>query len=103
MLQIVDNLGNIVQEVGGVSSIVGNYAQNMTLVAGSAKDLGSGLTQKQYQYSPLNALVNIVFNKAGQIVQAVVAKAGSGSGSASASGGVSSAVPSASGTAKRRR
>jgi len=96
---VVDNLGNIVQEVGGVSSIVGNYLQNMTLVAGSAKDLGSGLVQKQYQYSPLNALVDIVFNKAGQIVQAVVAKAGGATGGASASGVASSSIASA--TARR--
>ncbi len=27
---LVDNLGNIVQQVGGTSSIVGNYLQNMT-------------------------------------------------------------------------
>lgn len=67
----------------------------MTLVAGSAKDLGSGLVQKQYQYSPLNALVDIVFNKAGQIVQAVVAKAGGATGGGSVSGVASSIIPSA--------
>jgi hypothetical protein len=85
-----------VQEVGGVSSIVGNYLQNMTLVAGSAKNLGSGLVQKQYQYSPLNALVDIVFNKAGQIVQAVVAKAGGATGGGSPSAVASSSIASAS-------
>ena len=69
----------------------------MTLVANSAKSLGSGLTQKTFSYSPLNALVDIVFNKAGQIVQAVVEKSGSGGGSAS--GVASSSVASA--TAKR--
>ncbi|KAK5168887.1 uncharacterized protein LTR77_006196 [Saxophila tyrrhenica] len=97
---LVDNLGNIVQEVGGVSSIVGNYAQNMTLVADSAKDLGQGLTQKTFSYGPLDALVNIVFNKAGQIVQAAVEKtakgSSSGGGSASASAVPSSAAASAS-------
>lgn len=77
-----------------MSTIVGNYAQNMTLIAGSATDLGSGLTQKQYSYGPLNALVDIVFNKAGQIVQAVVAKAGGATG-----GGTSSSVATA--TARR--
>lgn len=71
----------------------------MTLVAGSATDLGSGLIQKQYSYSPLNALVDIVFNKAGQIVQAVVAKTSSATSGGSASGVVSSTVASA--TAKR--
>ena len=62
----------------------------MTLVAGSAKSLGQGLTQKSFKYSPLNAIVNIVFNKAGQVVQAVVQKA------SGASGAASSAAPSAS-------
>lgn len=57
----------------------------MTLVAGSAKELGSGLTEKSFSYSPLNAIVNIVFNKAGQIVQAVVAKASSATGTGTAS------------------
>lgn len=98
--QIVDNLGNIVQQVNGVSSIVGNYAQNMTLVANSAKSLGSGLTQKTFDYSPLNALVNIVFNQAGQIVQAVVQKAGGGSSSSASSTAASaSAAPSSSSAA----
>lgn len=97
---MVDNLGNIVQEVGGISTIVGSYAQNMTLVANSAKDLGQGLTQKTYSYSPLDALVNIVFNSAGQIVQAVVEKTakGSNSGGSSASAAVSSVVASATGS-----
>lgn len=71
----------------------------MTLVAGSTKDLGSGLIQKTFSYSPLSALVNIVFNKAGQIVQAVVEKSGTGSGTSSPSRVASSSVASA--TAKR--
>lgn len=84
---VVDNLGNIVQEVAGVSTIVGDYTKNMTQT-GVSKSVGQGLTQKEYSYSPLNALVNIVFNSAGQVVQAVVQKknggsSGSGSGSAS--------------------
>jgi len=41
---------------------------------GVSKSLQGGLTQKQYSYSPLNALVNIIFNTAGQIVQATVAR-----------------------------
>lgn len=86
---LVDNLGNIVQEVAGeagdaVSSIVGNYKQNMT-ETGTAQQLANGLTQKTYEYSPLNALVDIVFNAAGQVVQATVQKAGSGSSSSSTS------------------
>jgi len=75
---IVDNLGNIVQEVvgaaGNVSTIVGNYIQNMTFT-GATEQLGNGLVQKTYSYSPLSALVNIVFNTLGQVVQATVAKA----------------------------
>ena len=84
---LVDNLGNIVQEVAGangpVSSIVGDYLTNMTFT-GQSQSLQNGLTQKTYSYSPLNALVNIVFNTAGQVVQATVAKqTGSGGGSPS--------------------
>ncbi|KAF4946981.1 hypothetical protein FSARC_14075 [Fusarium sarcochroum] len=80
---LIDNLGNIVQEVtksGGqaVNSIIGNYQQNMTFT-GEEKTLANGLLQKTYEYSELSALVNIVFNKAGQIVQAQVVKGG-GSG-----------------------
>ncbi|KAM0550235.1 hypothetical protein ACHAPJ_009084 [Fusarium lateritium] len=80
---LIDNLGNIVQEVtkgGGkaVSSIIGNYAQNMTFT-GEEKNLANGLLQKTYEYAELSSLVNIVFNKAGQIVQAQVVKGG-GSG-----------------------
>lgn len=75
---LIDNLGNIVQEVvggatGTVSTIVGNYLQNMTFT-GQSQQLGNGLVQKTYSYSPLNALVNIILNSAGQVVQATVAK-----------------------------
>ncbi|KXL47834.1 hypothetical protein M433DRAFT_45966, partial [Acidomyces richmondensis BFW] len=88
---IVDNLGNIVQQVGDVSSIVGNYVQNMTYT-GTSKSLGSGLTEKVYSYSPLNALVDIIFNSAGQILQATVQKS---SGSSSSSSSRSSVATSA--------
>lgn len=75
---IVDNLGNIVQQVTGTtgdaaSTIVGNYLSNMTYT-GQTSSVGTGLTQKVYSYSPLNALVDIVFNTAGQVVQATVQK-----------------------------
>ncbi|KAI1736645.1 hypothetical protein F4680DRAFT_431326 [Xylaria scruposa] len=86
---IIDNLGNIVQEVEGtagnlLSSIVGNYEQNMTYT-GAQEILDGGLIQKTYSYSPLNALVNIVFNSLGQVVQAVVVKRNGGGGSSSSS------------------
>ncbi|KAI0523925.1 hypothetical protein F5B22DRAFT_592516 [Xylaria bambusicola] len=87
---IIDNLGNIVQEVAGgagqaLSSIVGNYEQNMTYT-GAQEILDGGFIQKTYSYSPLNALVNIVFNSLGQVVQAVVVKRdGSGGGTSTTS------------------
>jgi len=97
-------LGNIVQTVNGVRTIVGDYAKNMTLVDGTVKELGSGLTQKTYEYSALGSLVDIVFNKAGQIVQAVVQKTtgggfgGSGGSESVTSSTVGSTVPSATST-----
>jgi len=69
---LVDNLGNIVQEVGGVSTIVGNYLNNMTEEA--TQTLSNGNVEKTFSYSPLSALVDIVFNSAGQVVQASVVK-----------------------------
>jgi hypothetical protein len=88
---LVDNLGNIVQEVASgtngtaaVSTIVGNYLTNMTYT-GVSETLSGGLVQKTYSYSPLNALVNIVFNTAGQVVQATVAQATGSSSSSSSS------------------
>lgn len=46
---LVEDLGNIAQQVdGGASSIVSNYLQN---------------TQKSYDYNPVNALEDVVFNK----------------------------------------
>ncbi|KAI4718693.1 hypothetical protein E4T48_05058 [Aureobasidium sp. EXF-10727] len=88
---VVDNLGNIVQEVGGVSSIVGDFTRNMTQT-GTSKSVGQGLTQKEYKYSPLNALVDIVFNEAGQVVQAVVQKKNSGGGSSGSGAGSNSTM-----------
>jgi hypothetical protein len=79
---IVDNLGNIVQEVGGVSTIVGDFTKNMT-ETGVTKDLGKGLTQKEFSYSPLNSLIDIVFNSAGQVVSSVVQKKNGGGGGSS--------------------
>jgi hypothetical protein len=89
---LVDNLGNIVQEVGGVSTIVGSYLNNMTFT-GQQQTLSNGNIQKTFSYSPLSALVNIIFNKAGQIVQATVAKATGGGGTTS----TTSAVPTSTG------
>ncbi|KAF9694060.1 hypothetical protein EKO04_007902 [Ascochyta lentis] len=85
---LVDNLGNIVQEVVGgggdaLSQIVGNYKLNMTEVAGTVKQVGQGLTQKTFSYEPLNALIDVVTNTAGQVVQATVQKASSGGGATS--------------------
>ncbi|RYN45257.1 hypothetical protein AA0114_g9205 [Alternaria tenuissima] len=95
---LVDNLGNIVQEVVGsggdaLQQIVGNFKLNMTEVTGSAKQVGQGLTQKTFNYEPLNALVDIVTNTAGQVVSAVVQKKNGGG-----SGGGASSTASASGT-----
>lgn len=59
---------------------------------GVTQNLGNGLTQKQYSYSALNALVNIVFNSAGQIVgqpSVVKTSATATSTTASATGTVS--------------
>lgn len=92
---VVDNLGNIVQEVGGVSSIVGDFTKNMTQT-GDSKSVGQGLTQKTYSYSPLNALVDIVFNTAGQVVQAVVQKKNGSSSGSGSTGGSNSTVSTAS-------
>jgi hypothetical protein len=79
-----------------VSSIVGDFTKNMTQT-GVAKSVGDGLTQKTYSYSPLNSLVDIVFNTAGQVVQAVVQKKNGGSSSGGSSGsGSNSTVSTAS-------
>lgn len=86
---IIDNLGNIVQEVAGsagtqLSSIIGNYQQNMTYT-GAQTILDGGLIQRTYLYEELNSLVNVVTNAAGQVVQAVVIGSGSGSGTSTSS------------------
>ncbi|MCJ1331436.1 hypothetical protein MMC10_008126 [Thelotrema lepadinum] len=99
---LVDNLGNIVQQVAGadgglVSSIVGNYLSNMTFT-GVEKTLSGGDIQKTFEYSPLNALVDIVFNAAGQVVQATVQKGGN-NGTTTAT--ATSAASSATGVARR--
>lgn len=100
---LVDNFGNIVQQVVGAngsptSSIVGNYLTNMT-ATGATQTLQNGLVQKTYSYSPLNALVNIVFNAAGQVVQATVAKQGAGGpGTTSSSSGSSTSAGGAAGS-----
>ena len=95
---VIDNLGNIVQQVASTtgnsnsaSSIVGNYLQNMT-ITGVEQTLSNGLVKKQYSYSPLKALVDIVFNKAGQVVQAVVDKT-SGSSSSTTTSASSTSTP----------
>lgn len=106
---IIDNLGNIVQEVAGdagstVSSIVGNYLQNMTLT-GDVESLAGGLVQKTYSYDALGSLVNIIFNAMGQVVQASVVKSTSGTTSTSAvatGSGTTSVAASATAAARRR-
>lgn len=55
-----------------VSTIVGNFEQNMTFT-GDAKTLSGGLIEKTYKYDSLGTLVNIIFNALGQVVQATVA------------------------------
>lgn len=103
---IIDNLGNIVQEVGGatgnlLSSIVGNYQQNMTYT-GAQEILDGGLIQKTYSYAPLNALVNIVFNSVGQVVQAVVVKRnGGGSPTSSTTTSTTTSTPTPTASLKR--
>ena len=71
-----------------------DYLQNMTYT-GEQQTLSGGLTQKTYSYAPLNALVNIVFNSLGQVVQATKASVTGGSSS--------SAAPSAAPTGSKRR
>jgi hypothetical protein len=91
---LIDNLGNIVQEVTNsagqvVSTVVGNFLQNMTST-GAVKQLGNGLTQTTYSYSPLGALVNVITNSLNQVVQAVVVKGGTGTSSTTTSAAPSS-------------
>ncbi|KAI1384841.1 uncharacterized protein F4822DRAFT_374654 [Hypoxylon trugodes] len=96
---LIDNLGNIVQEVEGaagtlLSSIVGNYEQNMTYT-GAQEILDGGLIQKTFKYDALNALVNIIFNSVGQVVQAVVVKGGGDGGSTTSSTVAATSTPAA--------
>ena len=77
---VVDDIGNIVQEVtqaagSVVRTVVGNYFTNMTFT-GVEKTLENNLTQKTYSYSPLNSLVHVIFNTAGQVVRTLVSKDG---------------------------
>ncbi|RDW65280.1 hypothetical protein BP5796_09972 [Coleophoma crateriformis] len=93
---VVDNLGNIVQGVTDTAgtltnTIVGNYLTNMT-ATGVTSSLGSGLVSKEFSYAPLNALVEIVFNSASQIVQASVVKKTSTATAAASSTTISSAA-----------
>ncbi|PVH69899.1 hypothetical protein DL98DRAFT_621836 [Cadophora sp. DSE1049] len=94
---LIDNLGNIVQSVVGtagtaVDQIVGNYKTNMT-ETGVIQQLGNGQVKKQYLFGALGTLVDIVFNAAGQILQATAVKP-----SSTAGGGASSTAPASSST-----
>ncbi|RPA82472.1 hypothetical protein BJ508DRAFT_361186 [Ascobolus immersus RN42] len=87
---LIDNLGHIVQSVtegegSPVNTIVGDYLTNMTFQAGTEKKLNNGLVQKTYLFEPLNSLVDVVTNTAGQVVQAVVQKKNGGGGGSSTS------------------
>jgi hypothetical protein len=87
---MIDNLGNIVHNAPGpdgqeVSTIVGDFRRNMTFT-GQQKKLKNGQTEKTYSFPPLNALVDIVFNTDGQVVQATVEGKG-GNGGQAAGGG----------------
>lgn len=110
---LIDNLGNIVQEVAGdagstISSIVGNYQQNMTLV-GTVESLSGGLVKKTYSYDALGSLVDIIFNALGQVVQATVNRSSSSSSASTATTSVASSTSgtsvaaSATGVVKRAR
>jgi len=93
---LVDNLGHIVQQVTNaagntVSTIVGDYTTNMTFT-GVQETLSGGLIKKTFSYGPLSALVDIVFNTLGQVVQATVQKKGSGGGATTTTRPVASAT-----------
>ncbi|KAI0127371.1 hypothetical protein BJ170DRAFT_625136 [Xylariales sp. AK1849] len=100
---IIDNLGNIVQEVAGdagslLSTIIGNYQQNMTYT-GAQTILDGGNIQRTYSYEPLGSLVNIVTNALGQVVQAVVVGSSSGNSTSTTTSASASATASATSTA----
>lgn len=93
---LIDNLGNIVQRVNdGVDTIIGDFQTNMT-DTGTVQQLSNGLTSRQFEYEPLDSVVNIVFNQAGQVVRATVDR--SGSPTAGSAGSTSSAAPTLSAT-----
>ncbi len=99
---IIDNLGNIVQSVAGAAGqaldqIVGNYQSNMTYT-GVSQNLAGGNVQKQYSYGPLGAVVDIIFNSAGQIRQATVVKQTGGGGSSSTATSSATMIPPSSST-----
>lgn len=61
---------------------------------GDSKQIGNGNVQKTFSYEPLGALVDIVFNAAGQVLQATVQKkSGSGGGSSSTASASATATP----------
>ncbi|KAK8109040.1 hypothetical protein PG984_014841 [Apiospora sp. TS-2023a] len=82
---MIDNLGHIVEEAEGEEGrparIVGDYKRDMT-DTGAQTSLEGGLTQRVYSYPPLKAMVNIVTNADGHVVQAVVLGKGGQSGGA---------------------
>jgi len=65
---------------------------DMTQV-GDIKNIGNGLIQKTFSYAPLSALVDIVFNAAGQVVQATVQKKSGGGGGSATSTASATATP----------
>ena len=78
---VIDSLGNIVEVEGGSHTVVGNYEQNMTYT-GTQTFLDGGLAQKTYSYPPLKALVNVVTDADGKVIQAVVVGEGEKGGGA---------------------
>jgi hypothetical protein len=60
---------------------------------GDIKQIGNGLIQKTFSYAPLGALVDIVFNAAGQVVQATVQKKSGGGGSTTSTSASSTPTP----------
>ncbi|KAK0105004.1 hypothetical protein ONS95_004626 [Cadophora gregata] len=96
---VIDNLGNIVQSTVGtagntIDQIVGNYKTNMT-ETGVIQQLGNGQVKKQFLFPALGTLVDIVFNAAGQILQATAVKPSStgGAGVSSTAAPASSSTP----------
>lgn len=60
---------------------------------GISKTLSNGDVQITYSYSPLNALVNIIFNAAGQVLQVSVVKQGAGGGTTVGSSTIAASQP----------